>query len=347
MTDRGTPVGPKDLSLEARALYGRITRGEPARPSDSVALAELREWRLVAEDPDHPGVPVALDPRDIAQRQLMAEARYLALRATRMAGIPDMADELALHWERAKGAAGAACEFLSDPATVNARIQVAVARAESEICAAQPGGPRTRDLLDMAVERDSLALERGVTMRTLYLDTVRDDDVTREWATVMTGKGYQFRTLGSPFQRCIVIDGREAFIEDYTDPDAPAHAAWHVRDRALVGFIAATFHETWRRAAPWTGQARTAGLGIGVGSGPRTTRRQRELLRDLCDGISQESTAKRLGWSHRAVVREFAKLRSLFGARSQGQLAFEWALSPERLIDDEPVIARGDVQTAA
>lgn len=340
-------MGPRDLSCEARELYGRITRGEPTGPSDKAALAELVDWRLVTEDPDHPGVPVALDPRDVSQRQLMAEARYLALRAARMAGIPDMADELAMHYERAKGSAGAACEFLADPATVNARIQVAVARAECEILAAQPGGPRTRELLDIAVERDAKALERGVTMKTLYLDTVRDDTVTREWATLMTGRGTQFRTLGSPFQRCIIVDRREAFIEDHTDPDAPPHAAWHVRDRALVAFIAVVFDETWRRALPWTGQARTVGLGVGMGVGARTTRRQREMLRDLCDGISQAATAKRLGWSSRAVAREFEKLRTMFGAKSQGQLAFEWALCPERLIDDEPAIVRGDVDTAA
>jgi hypothetical protein len=67
----------------------------------------------------------------------------------------------------------------------------------------------------------------------------------------------------------------------------------------------------------------------------------------LCDGISQAATAKRLGWSNRAVAREFEKLRTMFGAKSQGQLAFEWALCPERLIDDEPAIVRGDVDTAA
>lgn len=347
MTLQDIPSGPGELSPAAVDLYARIVRGDQPGPEHSAAERELWAWGVVSADPEQPNVLVALDPRQAAARQLKADAQAMAARVARLMNLPEMAGQLIAHFDRAKGQPGTVCEFVDDPAIVNARLSVAVAQAREEILSAQPGGRRTKALRDIALERDPQAVARGVTLKTLYRDSVRQDALTREWAGHMTGLGAQIRTLAGPFQRCIIIDRQQAFISDYTNPDAPPHAAWIVNDAAVVGYMAAVFDETWRRGDPWTGDAHTAGCGIGVGVGPKTTRRQREMLRDMCEGMSQDSIADRLGWSRRAVAREFEKLRHLFGVKSTQQLAYEWALSPERLIDDVPAIAQGDVDTAA
>lgn len=333
--------GDKELGLQGELteadldLYGRITRGEEAQHGDSASLQKLFAWQMVTADPETPDEIVALEPKEAARRILMAEAEAMARRAARMAGIPDVADQLARHYERARGGNGRSCEFLSEPATVNARIKVALAGAEKEMLTAQPGGPRNQEVLEMAQERDANAIDRGVRIRTLYRDSVRDDPITRKYATFMTCKGAQFRTLVAPFERAIVIDRREAFISDHADPDSHPHAAWHVRDRAFVAWIVQVFDETWRRADIWNGDSRAAGTCCAAGTGARTTRVQREILRDTCSGVDQRKTASRLGVSTRRVTRELEQLRKLFGAVNTTQLVYLWARSPEHDIDDE------------
>jgi DNA-binding CsgD family transcriptional regulator len=323
-----------------------MAAGGSPRDGDEPALNTLWEWGLIAADPNRPDRLVTLDPRRAVQDKARASVAAIARRAAQLSQLPDVADQLAAHYERSRTRPGVGCEYLDDPAEVNARIGAALGNAEEELLTAQPGGPRTRELLDIAVGRDSKALARGVKVRTLYRDVVRTDPVTREWATVMTGRGAQFRTISSPFHRCVVVDRRHAFIDDYVN-NGPSHAAWYVQDPAMVAWIVAVFDEVWRRAEVWNGEVRSAGYGLMVGAGQRTTRMQREILRDTCEGIMQEATAARLGISVRKIVTELQTLRTMFGASTTTALAFKWASNPERLIDDQPRISRGDVEPAA
>lgn len=322
------------LSDAAHDLYERLSRGERPRDGDGPALQELFSRQLVSTDPEEPDEIVVLNPRLAGWRYLQAGLYDLMQRADRMVSIPDAADRMLVHYERARSRSGRGCEFLPDGPLVNARIQSAISLAECELLTAQPGGPRTQELLDIALERDTKALERGVSVRTLYRDSVRDDRVTRVWATLMSQKGAQFRTLISPFQRVIIVDRRQAFISDYA-ADGPAHSAWHVQDRAMVGYIAATFEDSWHRADAWGGDPRTADTDTGA----QTTKLQREILRDTAAGIDQRVTAKRLGIGVRTLTKEVGKLREVFGAANLAQLAFQWASHPDRLIDDQPALA--------
>lgn len=320
------------LSEDARDLYVRITGSGMPGPGDEKALAELQVWRLV--DFDHeaaPGVPVALDPREATRRRMLDELTYLQGHAERVTGLPSLGDELGLHFDRSRWQSGTS-EYLAEPALVNARINQIVGQARLEILAAQPNGPRTRGTLDIALERDSLAADRGVRMRTLYRDNVRDDAVTREWAMTMSAKGVQFRTLVAPFERCVIVDRRHAFIADHVTEGGQEYAAWHVQDRATVAWIAAVYEAEWRRAEVWHGELRTAACGAVT----RTTRRQREILRDIASGITEQRTAQRLGISKRTLTNEIGVMRDLWGVSTRAELAYRWALSPDRLIDDQP-----------
>jgi DNA-binding CsgD family transcriptional regulator len=117
----------------------------------------------------------------------------------------------------------------------------------------------------------------------------------------------------------------------------------------MVAYIAAEFEAKWDRADPWHGELRGRQAGSVVGSdGVRTTRRQREIMRDLAAGKSQRATAAGLGVSERTVSDEITTLRDLFDARSREQLVFKWAFSPDRLVDDSaPDQAAGAVTTTA
>lgn len=351
-----TPATGTYLTADDIRVYGLIAAQECVPPECAAQVGRLAAWGFVTFHPDRPDVPVALDPQVAARRRAMAELQEAEARMARLKALPDMSDQLGELYERAQWRAGAGTEFIDDPATVNARLEDVVGSAREQILSAQPGGPRDRCLLERSVARDAAALRRGVTMRTLYRDTVRQHPVTAEYARIMTGHGGDYRTLVGHFERCIVVDGRTAFISDHVVEGAPEHAAWLVTDRAMVAFIAAVFEEQWRRADPWHGDIRprtapaasaaaaTAAVGAllqgpvdtvsAAAVGVRTTARQREILRDIAAGIEQRITARRIGISQRKLTDEITELKGLFGASSLPQLTFQWALSPDRLVDD-------------
>jgi DNA-binding CsgD family transcriptional regulator len=286
---------------------------------------------------------VALNPQEVAQRRLVDMLRENADRIALMAALPQVTDQLTLHYERAQWRAGGGSEYLDDPAVVNARLDDVVGSAQWEILAAQPGGPRTREQLNRSLIRDEAALDRGVSKRTLYRATVRDTPVTAEYARVMSnrrdGKSAEFRTLVGPFERAIIVDRRVAFVSNYLVEDAPEHSAWQITDRAVVAYIAAEFEGKWDRADPWAGQApgRKPQEWVDTVSGPdgvRTTRRQREIMRELAADRDQKTIAARLGIGLRTVAAEINELKALLGASSLQGLTFKWAQIPDRLIDD-------------
>ncbi|MDX2800133.1 hypothetical protein [Streptomyces scabiei] len=304
-------------------------------------LEELTAWGLIGFDPAHPDTPVVLDPQVALQRKAVKELEEARDRLATMSAMPSLADQLGTHYAGAQWRAGGGAEYLDDPATVNARLDDIVAGAQTEILAAQPGGPRTAELLALAIDRDTAALERGVRLRTLYRDTVRDNAVTAEGARVMTGKGAEYRTMVGHFERAIVVDRRHAFISNYVVEGAPAHSAWHVTDRAMAAWIGRIFDGEWRRADVWCGELRPRRgqqdvdtVSSPAGQTVRTTRRQREILRDLAAGHSQPTIARRIGVSKRKLEEEVAALKGVWGASTVPELVYQWALSPDRLVDD-------------
>ncbi|MEU1099296.1 hypothetical protein ABZ389_39630, partial [Streptomyces sp. NPDC005877] len=297
--------GQGRLSQEALDLYVRISQQEPVGPGEGPALTELIDWRLVAVDPQKPNVPVVLDPNEALRRRREAGLRRLAAEADALAAAAEATDELAIHFNRSKWWSGPGSEFLAEPELVNARIANALNGAASELLTAQPGGPRTAEQVAIATERDGAALERGVKIRCLYRDTVRDDEVTGGFVAGMSSRGAQFRTRIGPFQRCVIIDRREAFIDDYLIPGAPPHAARHVKDRGVIAFICEAFEHTWRVSDVWEGTPRRPG----DVSGARTTALQREILLDTENGVPQKITARRLGISLRRLTTEVKHLR--------------------------------------
>lgn len=269
-----------------------------------------------------------------------------ARRLAKMAVLPTVAEELAERYERAKSRAGVGSEYLEDAAVVNARLDDLVASAEVEILSAQPGGPRTQAQLNRSVIRDQEALARGVTLRTLYRDTVRQNSITGEYVRTMSVMGAEYKTLIGHFERCIVVDRRVAFVTNHLVQGAPEHAAWQVTDRAMVALICAVFDDGWKRAREWHGEFRGRSadeqvdtVSAGPGAVVRTTPRQREIMRELVADRDQKAIAVRMGISTRTVAAEINELKAMLGASSIPGLAFKWALSPDRLIDDADLSA--------
>ncbi|MEU5043201.1 helix-turn-helix transcriptional regulator [Streptomyces griseorubiginosus] len=320
-------------------MFGLIAQGALPDGAHADSVARLVAEGFVVLDGLRGNRPVALDPGEVAHRKMRRMLEENAARIAKMSELPAVAGQLGEEFRRSQWRAGEGSEYVDDVAAVNARLDDIVAGAEWEILAAQPAGPRTVLQLNRSVERDTAALGRGVAKRTLYLDTVRSAKSTAEYARTMTGLGAEFRTLASPFERCIVVDRRTAIVSNHLVEGAPEHSAWIISDRAFVAYVVAEYEEKWRRADRWAGELRGRGEDpvdtvSGASEGIRTTRRQREIMRDMVEGIPQQATARRLGVSKRTVAGDIDDLKGRFGAGSLMQLAIRWSQSPDRLVDD-------------
>ncbi|MGW2520498.1 hypothetical protein ACWC09_26485 [Streptomyces sp. NPDC001617] len=345
----GDRVG--EFSPQANDLYKAIARQEWERVDDLQtahpnARHELLAWGLISDQEQ----PVVRDPqpalRSMVTRELQEALRHISL----VASMPDLSIGLIREYRQVQLRAGGSSIYLADPETVNTRLQDVVAGARREILAAQPGGPRKREVLEGAVSRDSQALDRGVELRTIYRDTVRDHAVTAEYARTMaartSGRPAQYRTLPGDFERMIIVDREQAFVSDHIVEGAPEHAAWLVTDPAVVAVLASMFDALWRRAQPWCGELRPR---VGAGAvdtvsgtdGVRTDGYQRTVMRCLCAGESQTAVARKMGVSKRKLEDDIAVLKTLWGVRTLNELIFQFALSPDQLVDDTTGAADG------
>jgi DNA-binding CsgD family transcriptional regulator len=325
--------------------FALIAAGEDPSERMPDAVAELLELGLVVRDVREGHRLVPLNPRDVLRRRMMIEFGVLDDCLSRMRALPGTALALEDAFERSQLHAGGRSEFIPDPVVVNARLQDVVGAAQFEILAAQPAGPRSKEHLEGARGRDTDALERDVALRTLYRATVRDNPVTAEHARMMAnrpeGRSAEFRTLAEPFERAIVVDRQTAFISNTVVPGAHANSAWQITDGAFVAYIVAEFEARWKRADPWNGELRAKARGgwptvdtVSGVEGVRTTKEQREILRELSAGRDQKGAARQLGISLRSMNQKVAELRDLFQAPSVPALIYKWALSPDRHVDD-------------
>jgi DNA-binding CsgD family transcriptional regulator len=338
--------------------FGLIAAGERIPDTSTDSVARLVSLGFVALNSGTGNRPVALNPETAAQRIHGALLTEAAERVAQMRGLHHMSEQLTVKFQQAQPATAGSSQYIDDVAAVNARLDDLLTSADTEILAAQPGGPRTREQLARSVDRDRRALNRGVHLITLYRDSVRQSTAMADHIRMMSGHGAQYRTLVAPYERAIIIDRKHAFVPDY-GPDSPPHAAWHITDPAAVGFISAAFMNAWQLARPWTGEPRTADADehaweesargghpnvdavSGASGRLRTTPLERVILRDMVDGIQQRTTATRLGISLRALTDHTAVLREKFGATSPAQLGCKFALSPDYQIDDGALLVQG------
>jgi hypothetical protein len=324
------PNGNQDLPPQVKELYRQallhqeVAAGAPGLP-EAVELGVLAPGT-------HVGGYRATEPDLVISRLVDDATHRIAEISAFIAGLPSLRQTLTqIYRETLSSDRSGQVEHLHGNSLINERIEEAISCAAGELITAQPGGPRTRELLDRSIPRDTEALERGVKMRTLYHATARHSPLTQEWAKVMADKGGEIRTLDAPFLRMVIIDRKSAFIQDflYRDADEPGNAWAHlIKDPAVCAFIAEIFERDWNHADYWHGSEEGAVIS-GV-----TTRMQRAILRQLSSGRTQEQTARDLGLSTRTLQKHLTSLRTRVPhLQSVPQMTYWWATCPDRVLD--------------
>ncbi len=294
------------MSNEAIDAYRIIASGGDAsgRPD---ALAELRSAGLVVPMSGAPQRLLAVDPGEALPRrreQLHRAARALMDDADAI--VPLQRELTAIFRSARTDLWSEGIERPADVADANLRIAAILHGAVEDLLTMQPGH-RHESTLDASADRDFDALDRGIKMRTLYMDSERKYPHIQKWVAEATKHGAEIRTMPRTFMRAIIIDQRIAVISDRTRTTGPAAvpgAAVIVHDVGVVGELVAQFEREWTQARPWDGQENVQVSPLGV-----LSQVQQDILLGLVGGATQKSLGQRLGISVRQVERAIDEIK--------------------------------------
>ena len=198
-------------------------------------------------------------------------------------------------------------ERLEGLEAVRRRLEELAQSARRECLSFLPGGAQKPDTMDASKLLDQQALERGVVLRSIYQDSFRNDAPTREYVRWLAGLGGETRTVASLPMLMVVVDREVALVP--LDPADGRAGALELRSLGAVAAMTALFEQVWSIASPWGESA------------PRDTRglstQERELLRLLAAGHTDEIASRRLGVSLRTVRRMAWDMMARRGAHSR------------------------------
>ncbi|MFJ4526702.1 LuxR C-terminal-related transcriptional regulator [Streptomyces sp. NPDC088810] len=198
-------------------------------------------------------------------------------------------------------------ECLDGMEAVRDRLEELAANMKEECLSFVIGGAQRPEDMAAAKGPDQEALERGVSVRSIYQDSLRNDAATTGYVRWLTSLGSETRTVPVLPMRMIIADRKVAVVP--LEPGNALKGALVLHSPGAVTALVMLFEEVWKNAAPW-------GLPLSKdhrGLGPQ----ERELLRLLAEGCTDEIAARHLAISVRTVRRLAADLMTRLQARSR------------------------------
>ncbi|WP_125778223.1 LuxR C-terminal-related transcriptional regulator [Antribacter gilvus] len=201
-------------------------------------------------------------------------------------------------------------EIVEGIEAVRERLTQLAAGCRSSLWAFQPGGAQSPAALAASRPLDKATLARGVDMRTIYLDSLRNDQPTLDHITWLAERGAEVRTVPTLPMRMLVVDRQVAVIP--LDPEDSSAGALLLSTAPVVAGLAELFLATWRRAAPFCERR------------PRRSTvfapQEQRALELWAEGCTDQMVARKLGVSHRTVRRISDRVSAEIGATSRFQV---------------------------
>ncbi|MEV5568258.1 helix-turn-helix domain-containing protein, partial [Streptomyces sp. NPDC052196] len=304
------------LSEDARALRAQLRTGQPITQA-SDALDELVAAGLVKYDP-HNDMHFAVDLAQAGRAHMRELHDVMRSHLTDLESVIQLVtdSESAIGTESAGQSVGV--ERIPHHAEVTTAVIAHAEAATSHIYTAHPIA-RTTALVRNALRTDLGILQRGISLRVIYLDSARTRPPEQEYAAEVSKFGGQVRTAVPPFERMVVIDDRVVFLSDPCgDPDdKPALMITHP---SLVALFVSVYQQQWDAAEPWMGEMRSADESV-------FTPRARRILQRLRDGWNFKQIASELDVSPSTVYGDMERLYIATGTDTQFALG-AWMESP-------------------
>lgn len=274
------------------------------------ALDDLADLALLRPSAEMPGHLHPVGPELGLSTLLARKQAALSYQEQEVAeGRAAMASWIAEFAPRHASADDCEVEHLNSVDEVRDRVQLLAAAATREALSFMPGGAQSAASMAASRSLDEGALSRGVRLRTVYLDSVRNDHASLRYAQWLSALGGETRTAPSLPLRMLVVDETVAVIP--VDPNRPGPEAVVLHGRGIVSALAALFEQVWVNAVPLEPTPR--------GSADRLSRQELELLRILAQGHTDEAVAHKLGVSLRTVRRMMADIMARAQAKSRFQ----------------------------
>lgn len=273
-------------------------------------LDELARMSLVRSSFENPGALRAVPPQVGLAALLASEEQELRERqervtATKLA-LEQVIDEY-LDQNRKRPYEGV--EQLVGLDSIRNCIESLAASCEAEIMGFAPDGPQTAANMEASKPVDRAALDRGVRMRTIYLDSLAHDAASASYLSWLTDHGAEVRTHATLPNRMIIYDSRFALLP--MNPDDSAAGAVLLRGAGVVTALCELFEQMWS-------SARAVGHSHEQ-SDQDLTAQERAVLHLLSQGCTDEVIARKLGASVRTSRRLTAGLLIRLESRSRFQ----------------------------
>ncbi|MEV7443078.1 helix-turn-helix transcriptional regulator [Streptomyces sp. NPDC091204] len=279
-------------------------------------LDRLFALRLVQASFETPGRFTVVDPV-LGMQRLLDQQHEELVRRHRQAADHQQALVRILAGAGSGGRPAEGVERLAGLDAVQRRLERLALEARTEVLTFMPGGPQSAAALEAAERNNALVLGRGVAIRTIGLDLVREDPGTLRYSRALLAGGGAFRTVAALPTRMVLVDRAHALVP--IDPADSRQGALFLSTPGMIAPLVALFEREWGAAVP-------------LGADPSEavyvpTEQERSLLGLLAEGHTDESAAGQLHISARTARRIMASLIERLGARSR----FEAGLRAARL----------------
>ena len=314
---------PLGLDEATFAVYHALLRDPDSTPEllakslemtldDVYRLMErLRRLELLVPTWTTPGLEHAVHPRvgltGLAERRRSELNRLFG----ELREAESSAEVLAEQYNELLGARTSAdIEVLKGRANASRRIEELGMKAKDSFWALIPA--HVDDTLSPAEESPDIPLlERGIRLRTVYLQSMTVSKTGLEYAATIHRLGGEVRATPTLPLRLLIIDSELAIMP--LDPESHSTGAVIHRSPAVVALAAALFDSYWSRAseifAPEDRESDTP-----------LTAHEAEVLRLLAGGAKDEQVARLLGISLRTARRITANLSERLDATSRFEL---------------------------
>lgn len=296
-----------DPALGVNALAERIACSEAEIRQRLNRLADLE---LLRPSRENPGRMTPISPSLGLQALIRRQEEELAARRrqiddARAAAARIVAEHAVVDPRRAD----AESQHIVGLDAIQAKLEEVAAAAHTETLSVVPGKAVPADVLTAAKAADAdLIARRRIPSKILYQDAIRNDRATVAYGLWLAEIGAEVRTAPVLPQRMFIIDRTTAFVP--LDPSDPGAGALCTTAPGVVTQLVAFFEQIWQSATP-LGEHRPVEPATGL------TRTERELLKLLASGATDESAAHRLGLGPRTVRRIMADLMSRLDAGSR------------------------------
>ncbi|MEV7423357.1 MULTISPECIES: helix-turn-helix transcriptional regulator [unclassified Streptomyces] len=290
---------------------------ELARLTDSdddsvrAAIERLVGLSLLAPSQHSPGGLRAVDPLHGMRVLLEREQEELAWREHRFKHNTTVLDAIAAEYAAAgRSAQVDGIEWLHHIDDIRTRIEALAESCDQESLAFHPAGGLTEESVRAARPLNERALARGVRFRSIYIDSVLRDRVTRSHARWMAEHHCEVRTAPSLPMRLLIVDTTAAVVSGL--PGQGTGATLLFRNRLVVLAMRALFEAHWDHASRFPQEAAPHESAL-----DEITPQERRLLELLAEGLTDSTVARSLGISVRTERRKLAALMERLGVSSR------------------------------